>query len=162
MKRFPSRLRSVTQSIARVCRSYQERKLLFIEEASAHAADVHVVTQIVNSMLGLVVLPWERTLKEKLGATSMTDAQLASWPSWEVSRGSSTTLRELIRFLRNGVAHGNIRFSSDDLEPAGVCVEVSSYTPKDKDRPCWIGCMRADKLREFCLHFISFVEKTLD
>ena len=34
------------------------KNLLYIEEASRSGADVHAVTQIVNSLLGLVVFPW--------------------------------------------------------------------------------------------------------
>lgn len=42
------------------------KNLLFIEQAYESGNDVHVVTQIVTSSLGLIVFPWEHEADVKI------------------------------------------------------------------------------------------------
>ena len=42
------------------------KNLEYIQDAHARNDDVHVVTHLVTSLLGLVVLPWEKGLKKNM------------------------------------------------------------------------------------------------
>lgn len=69
-------------------------------------------THFVNSCLGLLVFPREGCLKnipEKLDLTS------EGWPRYFADEGfqSPPNIRQLIRQLRNGIAHCNLQFGSD-------------------------------------------------
>ena len=56
------------------------KNLVYMREARRAGADVHEVTHLLNSLLGLVVVPWER--QKELGANILdVDIEtLAGWP----------------------------------------------------------------------------------
>lgn len=137
------------------------KNLAFIEHGLGVGADVHVVTQLMNSLLGLVVFPWERLFLEKIKTLQMAELIKEGWPGWEITAGSSETLGELMRLLRNGVAHGNIRFSSDAKDLQQVFVEVWNYRKRHTPPADWAARIRADKLREFCFRFVELVEQAI-
>lgn len=105
------------------------KNLQFLERAREAGADVHLVTQLVNSLLGLIVFPLERTfvrfmLKQKIDALAED-----GWPSWVFTLGGSDTLGDLVYHLRNAVAHGRITFSSDSRVPSEVVMEAADAQP---------------------------------
>lgn len=133
-----------------------KKNLDYLEQSRQNGADVHEVTQIVSSMLGLVIIPWERQLVAKLPEKSLGDLYTDGWPSWNLLLGSTDTLHELVRHLRNACAHGRVSFSSDSLSPAEVVITVEDARPhKPID---WRASIRADQLRQFCLRFIELIE----
>ena len=133
------------------------RNLAFIDEAHSdpHTRDqVHVVTQIMNSLLGLVILPSEREgVPYKLSEddTKLSDLYTRHWPKWELSplnKLETETLGDLATRLRNAAAHGRYTFDSDSLDPREVTITV-------KDKPWrgpinWCATIRADELHWFC------------
>jgi len=68
------------------------KNLQHIEKAFDAGHDVHVVTQIVNSLLGLAVFLWENHLNEVVKATSLAELERQGWPRWKITKGSSATL----------------------------------------------------------------------
>lgn len=95
---------------------------LVAHEAQAGNASAFEVTQLINSLLGLLVFPRERFL-EDIPETPLQD--LSGWMDTAVRFEAGTrpkTLRELIRVLRNGVAHFNIEFFSEKGQVVGVRV----------------------------------------
>lgn len=75
------------------------------------AAPAFEVTQLVNSMLGLLVFPQQRYL-DRIPETPIADLAREGWPIPEVigDHPQVPNLRQLIRMLRNAVAHFNLEF----------------------------------------------------
>jgi len=91
--------------------------LKFIEE---HKTDngPYEVTQLVNTFLGALAHPWEE-LKSEFKKKSIKDAERTGWP--KVIKQLPTdvepkNLGDLIRLMRNAMAHGGIT-----LLPQGDC-----------------------------------------
>jgi HEPN pEK499 p136 len=125
---------------------------------------VHLVTQIVNSMLGLVVFPHaaylhpssERLLK-KLEGIRLDASHIAD--SWKITEDTykeqCQTLGVLIWHIRNGASHRLVRFSCDSLDPRSV--EVFVQDQRKKRASLW-----SDGRRRFePISFIFFVEISL-
>lgn len=128
-----------------------KKNLLHIERAFQSREDVHVVTQIVVSSLGLIVFPWERDADQKIRSTPLSaldESQEAMWVEAKPSKG----LGQPIKHLRNAIAHGNIHFSSDDRDASKVIVSFGS------ENGDWQATMSAHNLQTFCLRFIALIE----
>jgi len=130
-----------------------ETNLVHLERAFAAGADVHLVTQLVNSLVGFVVFPWERGVRERLDRLQLNEAVATGWPVWSIQRGTCPSLWDLVRYLRNGLAHGHIEFSSDERELAQVFITVSNYRHGRHAAADFVGTIRADALRTFCRKF---------
>lgn len=127
------------------------RNLLFIDEASQSRQDVHLVTQIITSSLGLIVFPWERKADQKIGGTPISvldESPEAMWTETKPSKG----LGQLIKNLRNAIAHGNIHFSSDDREASKVVIRFAS------ENGDWQATISANNLMTFSLRFIELIK----
>ena len=74
-------------------------------------ADVYEVTQLVNSMLGLLVFPQQRYM-DRIPETSIAELERDGWPIPSVigDYPQVKDLRELVRMLRNAVTHCNLEF----------------------------------------------------
>ena len=90
------------------------KNLEAIEGLAAAHGDVFEVTQWINSMLGLLVFPQQRYVDE-IPKTPLAELVRTGWPIPHV-RGDFAQvqdLNQLIRYLRNAVAHFNIKFIDD-------------------------------------------------
>ena len=69
------------------------------------------VTQLVNSMLGLLVFPQQRYV-DRISETPITDLASSGWPIPEVvgDYPQVPNLRQLVRMLRNAITHCNLEF----------------------------------------------------
>ena len=130
------------------------KNLEFIEQAAHHNPDVHAITQLALSLLGLIVLQHQNHAKfdNKLRATKLADL---NWPCWEPPPpGHKTgTLGGLIERLRHVIAHGGITFSSDGADPHETMLIFHDTKAK------WRGTISAADLREFCYRFKTFLEE---
>jgi hypothetical protein len=90
------------------------KNLRAIDELHSKGADVFEVTQLVNSTLGLLVFPQQRYV-ESIPEIPLDKLQQMGWPVPHTRRGFAQVahLRELIRYLRNAIAHCNIKFLED-------------------------------------------------
>lgn len=131
------------------------KNLMHIEYALDNGSDVHVITQLVCSLLGLIIVPWEQEHVQAVEALRLEALVTQGWPEWEITLGSCTTLGDLIRHLRNAAAHGNFRFSSENRDLTKVTIFVHDKRPNAP--PYWKAHIRADRLREFCLRFIALL-----
>lgn len=90
-------------------RTYQNLKT--IEDLHAQGDRVYEITQLINSMLGLVVLPKERDLLATREDRDKPLEELVAegWPELNptVRAKNVRTLGDFTRFLRNSVAHFN-------------------------------------------------------
>lgn len=135
--------------------------LLFVEDAARCGADVHLVTHLVNSLLGLVVFIRERNFLEDVADRNLAQLTKKGWPVWKFNIGSSKTLGQLMHRLRNSVAHGRIVFSSDDRDLENVLLEVSDYANKEAQQPHWQATISAVDLRNFTVRLIDLLEDTI-
>jgi hypothetical protein len=139
-----------------------KRNLEYIEEGLKSGAQVHVVTQTILSMLGLIVFPWERAFAERVRTTSLEDLGQKGWPKWQITLGAEQTIKlgQLVGHLRNAVAHSRVTFSSDSPLPTEVVVEFEDREP-DEAAPNWRAHISAAELREFCMRFAHLIEATV-
>jgi len=136
------------------------KNLEHIEKAFQTGADVHVVTQLANSLLGLIVFPWEKHFVARVETLKLDELVTQGWPQWAVSRGTCDTLGQLVRHLRNAVAHGHMTFSSDSRSVGEVAIEVADYRPGAAE-PHWCARIEAAALRKFCTRFIQLLDDTI-
>lgn len=147
----------------------------------------HPVTQLVCSMLGLVVFPWEGSKKGRAESTdpvstychkfadfaefSLDKLEEAGWPHWSVMLDQppqnaktrknwkeTTTLGTLVSHLRNALSHYRIDFSCDSSDLSKVFITFDDRPFKEKE-PNWRATMRADNLLIFSE---KFAERALE
>jgi hypothetical protein len=139
---------------------HTRKNLDHIEAAAAAGGDVDLVTQLLSSLLGLVVFPWERHFAHHIAEVPIRKLTEDGWPSWHVTRGYANTLGQLLRCLRNAGAYGHIQLlcESDSLD--GVMIEASDYRAGVAS-PHWSATISASDLRGFCHKFMDLVEQSL-
>ena len=136
------------------------KNLKYIEAACQDGADVHPITQLGVSLLGLVVFPHEKHFFDHVENLALSDLADRGWPTWTFTCGVSATLGELVRHVRNAAAHGLIEFSSESHDMSEVTITVRDR-PKDKAPFNWEATILAEHLREFVLLMIQLIENTL-
>jgi hypothetical protein len=95
----------------RTRRNLEELRTL---QRSNPKAEVYEVTQLVNSMLGLLVFPQQLYIN-RIPKTPLSDLVSKGWAIPEV-RGNYPqveNLNQLVRYLRNAISHCNLEFLSD-------------------------------------------------
>ena len=122
--------------------------------------DVHVVTQLVNSLLGLVVFLHERKIVESIATMRLDELERRGWPRIVVTKGECLTLGALVYHLRNAVAHGLIKFSSDSRFMAEVTITIEDRKPR-QPQSYWGATMSASDLREFCFRLADLVNEVI-
>jgi hypothetical protein len=142
------------------------RNLEFIENAKKDnpATPVHAVTQLTLSLLGLVVFPYEK-VQSSVFAKPVEDMQIEGWFCWSITLDSplkgkpiTRNLGDLLWHLRNAVAHGRLRFTSDSAELEDVAMIVEDK-PNGKDALVnWRAEITGCHLRHFCLKLLEFVD----
>ncbi|CAN5806374.1 hypothetical protein BH24DEI2_BH24DEI2_28730 [soil metagenome] len=144
------------------------KNLEFIEEAKEKGRDVHPVTQLTLSLLGLIVFPKEKFLLARIEKKTLEDMKGEGWPTWKIVRDdekSTKTLGHILRHLRNAVAHGRLSFitsdpnldTSDSPYAEHVIIRVKDKPPGAKVN--WCAEINGKDLRAFCLRLIEFIDK---
>ena len=122
-------------------------------------AGVHVVTHVVNSLLGLVILPLEKELVKKGEGPSLQELCEKDWPKWDIPKGNQTqTLGDLLYHLRNAAAHGHYKFSSNCRHLHKVTITVRDSNDKGKTF-YWHAKIQADKLYDFCIKLANYLTR---
>jgi hypothetical protein len=134
--------------------------LEFIEKARADGSEVHVVTQLANSLLGLILFLWEKTFVDHMKDLQLEKLAKEGWPKIEMVKGTGETLYDFAHHLRNAVAHGRVTFSSDSHDPQQVTVQIDDCGPREHI-PYWTARMRASELRSFWTKFFALLENTI-
>jgi hypothetical protein len=125
----------------------------------ATARGPYEVTQLINSFLGALAHPWE-TLQPHFKSISISDAEKSGWPS--IRKELSTdhdpqSLADLIGFIRNGIAHGNIEFvsgSNGDIRS----IRIENKEPRNRQRT-WGAIVTIDDMDKFLERFVEAAEK---
>jgi hypothetical protein len=137
------------------------KNLTYIEEArrGANPADVHEVTQLMLSMLGLVIIQWERGAFDPHLASRFQQAlntTIADFggPLLRDMRDNyhrkCTTVRALVRHLRNAVAHGRFIFSNESRAMDDVSIKF--FDENSRTGETWEATIDAPELKEFCVN----------
>ena len=140
-----------------------QRNLEFIKsefDRMGEYSRVHPVTQLVNSLLGIVVLPREQYLEVRNDTTDWKGLIEQGWPEWDVIKGEAKNLGQLLCHIRNAAAHGRITYSSDSryLDQVTITVKDSKYRGKSIN---WHAEIKGDKLYDFCMRFAAYVGETI-
>jgi hypothetical protein len=131
----------------------------YIESALGNGADVHVITQLANSMLGLVVFPWEKRIQAKIAKQTLADLALKGWPQLKMEGAKCETLGKLVKRLRNAFAHREVKFTSDSRNIKDVAIHMENHLDGQKT---WCADITAEELRAFCLKFVDLLQKDDD
>ena len=121
---------------------------------------VHVVTQVVNSLLGLVILPHEKGYVLHNDKNMLEKLYADDWPRWNITLpkpGEPEQLGKLTWHLRNAAAHGLYTFSSDSPELSEVTITVEDR-PKRNAQINWRAEIRADELYKFCQCLCEYIK----
>ena len=139
---------------------HTRQNLEVIEECFGGSAAFHPVTQLVNSVLGLIVFLREREFDKHIAGLALDELVQKGWPQIEMSGERCETLGKFIYHLRNAVAHGRMRFSSDSRDLNRVTVSFEDCKHKTST-PYWDASISATELRQVCLKFIALLEDTI-
>ena len=137
------------------------KNLRRIETAYTDNDDVHVVTQRVLSLLGVVVFPWAEGVEQNIKKLRLEGLGPNGWPACDIFFGESQTLGWLLGQLRNAVAHRRLRFTSDSPDPSNVSIEFEDRR-RGNPRSHWGARISADDLKLFLEKFMELVVNTID
>jgi hypothetical protein len=138
------------------------KNLDFIISARTMGADVHVITALITSLLGLIIFPYQEI--QDTGAADFKNYDLETlseygWPKWNFGKNSSChNLHDLVRHLRNSASHPRIIFGSHSRELSQVDVLFfDRKNPKGPDD--WDATINAAELHAFVLLFARFLKQ---
>jgi hypothetical protein len=148
-------------------RTFAHRVRLNLEAVEAVVtvapAKAHRVTQLVLTLLGLIVLPKASRYLDAAGNTTLTELASEGWPVWSISHdssrrpdGAADTLGDLLWHLRSTVTSGQIRLTAGDRP----FEEVSIYFDQQVAGggvSTWSASISAPDLRVFCLKLAELI-----
>jgi len=136
------------------------KNLEYIERAEKQGADVHVITQLANSLLGLVAFPWMESFQKSLEESKLGPLDWSQWDIWKDDEGDCVTLDKLVWHLRNAAAHRHIEFTSESRKLEEVVFEFKDR-PNDNQPYNWCARIRGTDLCDFCCRFVQKVVNTI-
>lgn len=117
--------------------------------------EVWEFTQLINSMLGLLVFPRERYV-DNIPKIPLSVLRDRGWRIPKVVEGFSDPgdLSVLFRLLRNSVAHCNIEFLTDsDRQLNGLRV----YNKDNSGKKTWLAEISKEDLEDLTNRFVSLL-----
>jgi hypothetical protein len=134
----------------------------FIASAHTMGADVHIVTALITSLLGLIVFPFEEIKERKFTdfkSYKLKDLEKAGWPKWNIElEPTCDNLDRLVFHLRNAASHRRIIFDSDSRQLSHVHLTLTDR-PKPHLPDNWRATINAAELRDFVLLFARFLRQ---
>ena len=129
-----------------------QKNLIAIECLKEKGGEVYEVTQLLNSMLGLLIFPKERRLYEKIQPKSWDTMVEEGWPLPSGDNAHVSDLEELIRHMRNAVAHCKFNLTTDHDEISSI---------EFRDIPSlWTGVYDVASLRKFVYMFLDHIQSS--
>jgi hypothetical protein len=132
---------------------------------SVAPARAHKVTQLVLTLVGLIVLPNQNHYLEVAGSETLPDLAEKGWPTWTISHDSSRrpgfspdTLADLLWHLRSVVTNGRIRMTSGDRPFEEVSVYFDQQV-SGGDVATWSASITAPDLRTFCVKLAGLIDR---
>jgi hypothetical protein len=133
-----------------------KHNLAVIKGLKEDEKEVYEVTQLINSMLGLLVFPKE-TYFTNIPRKSLEDLKTEGWVIPEVVGDfpQAKDLRELIRYLRNAIVHFNVKFCDDGFNRV-TGIEVWNTRPGRED-PNWKARLSIFELESITERFLDLI-----
>ena len=131
--------------------------LAFVE-AHAGSKGPYEVTQLINTFLSAFMHPFE-AMQHDLMARPLQEAAAFGWPTIKKESPSDNepaSLGDLVRLMRNSVAHGNIEFLPDG-ENQIKALRIWNTRPHGGPRN-WGAIVTVDDMRMLLDHFVELVE----
>jgi HEPN pEK499 p136 len=145
----PNDVKAITRNDALAFARYTRSNLECIESAKAGGnPNVHQVTQLMLSLLGLIVFPWATPFRESVESRPLEDVK--GGVRWQMNRGARETLGKFGKHPRNAVAHRRVHFSSDSSTYHKVDITFEDIN--------WCATINAAHLRTFCLDLTKLLE----
>ena len=135
-----------------------QKNLIAIECLKEKGVEVYEVTQLLNSMLGLLIFPKERRLYEKIQPKSWDTMVEEGWPLPSGDNAHVSDLEELIRHMRNAVAHCKFNLTTDHDEISSI--EFKSFRDRQRKRLLWTGVYDVASLRKFVYMFLDHLQRS--
>jgi hypothetical protein len=140
-------------------RDIMRRTLHNLKFVETHAGvdGPYEVTQLINSFLGAMAHPWE-SYRDDLTAISLPSAENVGWPAIAKERETDrepNSLGELVRLMRNAIAHGNIEF----LPAASAEIRALRLWNSDHGRRTWGAVILVTDMRAFLMRFATIAEE---
>jgi hypothetical protein len=129
-----------------------------IENSLSEGSEVYEVTQLVNSLLGLLVFPEQRYFHQ-IPKTPLHELEKQGWPKIKVvgECPPANDLREQMRYLRNSIAHFNLRFfTNEQSEISGIRI-WNINTRIDSHPKTWEAVISLVDLRILVNKFVDLI-----
>ena len=120
--------------------------------------DMFEVTQLVNSLLGLLVFPREEFVG-KVPHKTLTELKHDGWPIPKIvgHYRQVNNLNQLVRCLRNTIAHCNVKFKNENKKIIGL--ELWNKDPETKNIT-WHAEMTIEEIDTIGHKFIDLILDT--
>jgi hypothetical protein len=130
------------------------KNLAVIDRLHAEGHEVYEVTQLVNSTLGLLVFPQQEYVAQ-IPPTLLAELERDGWPIPKVKGRFHQVkdLNQLIRYLRNAIAHFNIRFIGDGQNE----ISFLQVWNEDRGKKTWEAELSVSDLRGIAERFIKLL-----
>lgn len=130
------------------------KNLEVIEQLQSEGHQVYEVTQLVNSTLGLLVFPQQEYVNQ-IPRIPVAELKRTGWPIPKVTGNYEQVqdLNQLIRYLRNAIAHFNIKFIGDGHNRVHLLKVWNEYG----GRRTWEAELSVDDLRRIAERFIAML-----
>lgn len=122
-----------------------------------HGWSVFEVTQLINSMLGLLVFPQQRYINE-IPPMPMHELIADGWPVPRLTGDypQAQDLKTLVRYLRNAISHFNIDFlERKNGEISGL--RIWNTDPRQANRKTWEAELSVNELEAITHRFIELL-----
>jgi len=135
-----------------------QKNLKAIERLKREDVEVYEVTQLLNSMLGLLIFPKERFF-EKIQNKRWDMMVKEEWPLPSEDYSHVSDLKQLITNMRNAVAHCNIELIPEHGEI--ISIEFRDYPWGDNHKePHWKGVYDVASLRKFVDMLLDHIQSS--
>jgi hypothetical protein len=134
--------------------------LLTIERSFKTHGEGHVVTQLVQTLLAILVFPKGKDFFEYMAHLQLDS--LTNWPIPKQVLGATPNMGQLLRHMRNAVCHGLVTFYGDSTDGAEsrfvdeISIEFADRPNEDSDIN-WKIIMEGEDLKLFLYKLLDFL-----
>ncbi len=115
------------------------------------------VTNLINSMLGLLIFPQQAFVNE-IPPTPLLELADQGWPIPRVigSFEQVQNLNQLIRYLRNAIAHCNVKFKAGDRDEI-IGIVVWNNDTRASPRKTWQAELSIEEIEQITRKFVALI-----
>lgn len=120
--------------------------------------EFYEVTNLINSMLGLLIFP-QQAFVNKIPPTPLSELESQGWPIPKVT-GNFTqvqNLNQLVRYLRNAIAHCNVKFKAGNQDEIIGLVIWNNDTRRPGSPKTWQAELTLEEIEKITRLFVSLI-----